>query len=106
MATEKKFVGKGVKFGEYEQISINVCLEDMKPGFRKAVNGKHYINLVVTKMKEKDKNGKTHTVYIDQWEKKTPEQVGSQKETIKELDEQYGPAHVEESPISTDEVPF
>jgi hypothetical protein len=104
MATEKKFVGKGVKFGEYEQISINVCLEDMKPGFRKAVNGKHYINLVVTKMKEKDKNGKTHTVYVDQWEKTTDESKKASAESEKELTEQYGPAGGQET--GADNIPF
>ena len=102
MAKEKVYVGKGLKFGDYDQISFSVCIEDIQQFIQESKsNGKHYINLVIAKMKEKDKNGKTHTVYVDQWEKTSPEAKKASNESTKELNELYGkptaPKTVEEA---------
>ena len=106
MAKEKIYVGKGLKFGEYDQVSFSVCMEDIKEYIKQSnTNGKHYINLVIAKMKEKDKNGKTLTVYIDQWEKTSPEAREASKESTKELNEMYGQPPEEEKVIN-DDVPF
>lgn len=112
MAKEKVYVGKGLKFGEYDQVSFSVCIEDIQAYIKQsASNGKHYVNLVIVKMKEKDKNGKTHTVYVDQWEKTTAEAKKASAESTNELDELYGkpggvPKEPEASEISTDDIPF
>ena len=91
----KEYVGNGLKFGEYDQVAISFALEDVEKYAKKAKNGKHYINLVVSALREKNQWGKTHTVYIDQWEKKTEEEVVASVATEKELTEQYGPAQKE-----------
>jgi len=114
MAREKIYVGKGLKFGEYDQVSFSVEMEKIKPFIKESKsNGLHYINLVIVKMKEKDKNGKTHTVYIDQWEKTSPEAKKASNESTKELNEMYGApgAHeeiavVEDSPKEDFDIPF
>jgi hypothetical protein len=111
MAKDKVFVGQGIKFGQYDQLSFSICMEDVKPFMKKsATNGKHYVNLVIAKMKEKNKNGKTHTVYVDQWEKHTEEAKAASAESQKELEDMYGkPAPVGPAfpgEISTDDIPF
>lgn len=48
-------------------ISISICLSDIpKDRIKVADNGKKYINLAVTRMKEPDKYEQTHTVFISQ----------------------------------------
>lgn len=48
-------------------ISISVCLSDIpKDRIKAADNGKKYINLAVTRMKEPDKYEQTHTVFVSQ----------------------------------------
>lgn len=48
-------------------ISISICLSDIpKDRIKAADNGKKYINLAVTRMKEPDKYEQTHTVFISQ----------------------------------------
>lgn len=91
MTKPKVYVGNGTKFSDFDQVSISICLEDIESYAKPAKNGKHYIGLVVLALKEKNQWGKTHTVYVDQWEKKTPEEVGVAKATQQELSEQYGP---------------
>lgn len=48
-------------------ISISICLSDIpKDRIKAADNGKKYINLAVTRMKEPDKYEQTHTVFVSQ----------------------------------------
>ena len=48
-------------------ISISICLSDIpKDRIKAANNGKKYINLAVTRMKEPDKYEQTHTVFVSQ----------------------------------------
>ncbi len=48
-------------------ISISICLSDIpKDRIKAANNGKKYINLAVSKMKEPDQYEQTHTVFISQ----------------------------------------
>jgi hypothetical protein len=103
MAKEKIYVGKGLKFGEYDQVSFSVEMEKIKPFIKESKsNGLHYINLVIVKMKEKDKNGKTHTVYVDQWEKTSPEARKASNDSTKELNEMYGGPATEEIAVVED----
>ena len=68
MENKNIYVGSGKKFGKFDNISISICLEDVKPFMTKSEkNGKHYVNLVVAEMKEANKWGKTHSVSIDNW---------------------------------------
>ncbi len=87
---EKIYVGKGQKFGQYDQIAISFALEDVKEHAQLSQNGKNYIRLVVAKMKSPDQRGKTHTVYIDQFEKKTDQEKQEEKAYKEEMG-QYGP---------------
>ena len=48
-------------------ISISICLSDIpKDRIKAADNGKKYINLAVTRMKEPDRYEQTHTVFVSQ----------------------------------------
>ena len=68
---EKKdriYCGSGKEVGQYGQISIGVCLTDIpKEHMTKAKNGKFYVNLKVSKKKQADQFGKTHSVEVDTW---------------------------------------
>lgn len=50
-----------------EMINVSICLTDIpKEAVTLAKNGKKYINIIVSKRKEKDQYGSTHTVFISQ----------------------------------------
>ena len=64
---EKIYVGSGKEFGQYGDINIDICLSDLPAEWRKKSekNGKIYIKLTVSKKKEKDQYGKTHSVSVN-----------------------------------------
>jgi len=64
---EKIYVGSGKEFGQYSDINIDICLSDLpKEWIKKSdKNGKSYIKLTVSKKKEVDKYGKTHSVSVN-----------------------------------------
>ena len=64
----KEYVGKGKTFGKFEQVKIGLKLADLK------ANDRGWVNLVVAKMKEPDKYGNTHMVYVDDYDPKKKEE--------------------------------
>ena len=65
---EKIWVGHGKEFGNYGDINISVCLDDIPSAHKQTgKNGKTYLNLVVSKKREADQWGKTHSVRVDTW---------------------------------------
>jgi hypothetical protein len=66
MNEPKIYVGKGKK-SNYG-IKVSICLSDLPAEhITTANNGKKYINLEVSEMKQPDQWGKTHTVTVDTW---------------------------------------
>ena len=66
MSKEKKYVGNGKaiegKFGTFFNLSLNINdLNKIEP------NEKGYIKITMSKLKEPDKNGNTHTVYENEY---------------------------------------
>lgn len=48
-------------------IKISICLSDLpKDKITTAVNGKKYVDLIVSERREPSKYGDTHTIYIPQ----------------------------------------
>lgn len=77
MNTDKIWVGSGKEFGNYGDINISVCLDDIPSAHRQtSKNGKVYLNLVVSKKREPDQWGKTHSVRVDTWK---PDQAPAQQ---------------------------
>ena len=72
---EKIYVGKGRKkttqYGEL--ITINLSLDNIPDQFVRKVNGKRYVNLTVTEMKNPDPHGNTLTVKVDTFVKRQKE---------------------------------
>ena len=64
---EKIYVGTGKEFGQYGDVNIDICLSDLpKDWIKKSEkNGKSYIKLTVSKRKEADKYGNSHTVIVN-----------------------------------------
>ena len=62
MSKDKKYVGNGKaiegKFGTFFNLSLNIY--DLN---KIEANEKGYIKITMSKLKEPDKNGNTHTVY-------------------------------------------
>ena len=59
----KHYIGKGTT-SKYDAISCSICLDDLNGLIATANNGKKYINFTVTPMKNPDKYGKTHTIFV------------------------------------------
>ena len=67
---EKIYCGKAVErtnqWGQY--FSVNLCLTDIpEEHVRTLDNGKRYVNLKITEMRQPDDRGNTHTVLVDTW---------------------------------------
>lgn len=67
MSKEKIYVGSGKEFGQYGDINISINLSDLPKEFINEYKGKKYINLTVSKKREKDEFGKTHAVTVNTW---------------------------------------
>ncbi|OGZ04953.1 MAG: hypothetical protein A2845_04435 [Candidatus Lloydbacteria bacterium RIFCSPHIGHO2_01_FULL_49_22] len=63
---EKIYVGKGKVVGQYGNISFSVELDALQPHAFE-YNGKRYVKLIMSQMRQPDQYGKTHTVQIDTW---------------------------------------
>ena len=64
---EKIYVGTGKEFGQYGDVNIDICLSDLPKEWivKSEKNGKSYIKLTVSKKKEVDKYGNSHTVTVN-----------------------------------------
>ena len=77
----KNYIGKG-KSAKYGIINFSICVSDIpKEEIKLASNGKKYLNLCIGEMKEPDKYGKTHTIWIDDFK---PEPKAEPKMTTNE----------------------
>lgn len=78
---DKIYVGSGKesKFG----VKINVCLDELfayaKDNIDPAKNGKKYIRLEVTRRKNEDDHGNTHSVSVDTWKPDKKEENKQEK---------------------------
>ena len=72
----KHYIGKG-KEGNFDSINCSICLDDIKQFVFTGSNGKQYISFTVAPMREADKFGKTHTLYV--WDEKEKAQNQTKK---------------------------
>lgn len=88
--SDKIYVGKGKKVGQYEIISASICIDDILPHAVKSdKNGKRYVNIDISQMRSPDQWGKTHTISINEWKpdpSKAKTQENQQPEKKEEID--------------------
>ena len=78
--SDKKYCGSGKEFGKYGDINVTINLSDITKDMITEYEGKKYLRVVVSKKREKDKFGKTHSVYLNEWkpeEKSSPDNSNS-----------------------------
>lgn len=64
----KIYCGSGKAFGNYGQIGISLCLDDLPSDYvTTSKNGKRYINLKLSPKQGTDQYGKTHYLEVDTW---------------------------------------
>ena len=62
------FCGSGKKADKYDIINISLCLSKLPKEFiTKGTDGREYIKLKISAMREPDKYGNTHSVEINTW---------------------------------------
>jgi len=68
MSTEKtrEYVGKGVKAGNFDLINISISKSKLEDHWFE-YEGEHYIKLTVGGLRETDKYGKTHSVWVNDY---------------------------------------
>lgn len=69
MSNEKKYIGSGKQVGEYDMINVSISEDKVKDHWFE-YKGQRYLKITVAKRKEADQYGKTHTVFIDEYEPK------------------------------------
>ena len=80
MSEDKVYCGSGKTFGQYGQIGIDICYEDIpKEYWKKGKNGKHYIKLNVCAKREQDQYGNTHYVAVNTWKPDGGQQSNNQQ---------------------------
>jgi len=68
MANEKIYCGSGKSNPQYDMVNIDVCIEKIPKEFISTdKNGNTWLKLTVSKRKETDQYGKTHTVTVNTW---------------------------------------
>lgn len=90
MDNKPNYIGGKFKVitGKYDDMyAISLCLEDLQKIATESKNGKHYAKIKVTKKKEVDQWGNTHTMVEDTWK---PEKREEERE----------------EPINPSDVPF
>lgn len=87
---ERLFVGKGVKANNYDLINISIAESKISPHWFE-YNGERYVKLTVGALREVDKFGKTHSVWINDYK---PDSL-NQNNTLK----------MEKAPLE-DDMPF
>jgi hypothetical protein len=66
--SDKKYVGTGRQAPNGLEI-VNISISESKvKEFWTEYNGERYLRLGVSKKREADQYGKTHSVYIDEWQ--------------------------------------
>lgn len=64
----KIFCGSGKHIGNFGNIAINLCIDDIPPQFIDvSKNGKRYVNLKVCNKKNIDQYGNSHYVEVNTW---------------------------------------
>jgi len=56
---DKTYVGKARELGKYGDMKLSIKHDQLVP------NDKGYVAVIMSRMKEPDKYGNTHTVYLD-----------------------------------------
>ena len=110
----KIFVGSGKSFGNYGGINISLCQEDLQEHWKQSSkNGKHYINLTISKKKNTDQYGNTHYVAVNTYQGKggnSREEKVEEEKIQEEIDkEEFGNntcSEEEEEEINPDDIPF
>ena len=103
---DKIYLGSGKEIGKYGNIAISMAIEDLEQYSKPAKNGKHYINLIVSKKKEKDKWGKTHYVALDNYNPKE-EKEKTEEEEIPTIEDDVMPQSTGDyADVEMKDIPF
>ncbi len=95
--SERIYVGRGKRFGIFGQISFTINLETVScHAFE--YEGKTYVKLILSEMRQPDKFGKTHSVQVDTWKPNTTKENSPS-------DIQHTPSQHQDE-INPEEIPF
>lgn len=82
MSQDKIYVGNGKENEQYGFVNFSVCLTDLPQEHVTEFKGKKYINLTVSKKRETDQYGKTHTVTVNTWKPEGQAQSSGKDEDL------------------------
>jgi|TARA_E500000318_G_scaffold61347_2_gene56931 hypothetical protein len=86
--SDKKYVGTGRQAPNGLEI-VNISISESKvKDFWTEYNGERYLRLGVSKKREADQYGKTHSVYIDEWQPSSNNNQ-SKAEPVKVADDDF-----------------
>jgi hypothetical protein len=108
MAEQKIYVGSGKEWGQYGNVGITVCVDDITPHVFE-YNGKHYVKLNVSKKQQTDQYGKTHSVSVDTWKPEQKEETKKwtpKPQTQAQIDEMKNKVTVEYPEEDLGDLPF
>jgi hypothetical protein len=87
--SDKKYVGTGRQAPNGMEI-VNISIAESKvKEFWSEYNGERYLRLGVSKKREADQYGKTHSVYIDEWQPTSNNNNQSNAEPVKVADDDF-----------------
>ena len=116
MNEDKIFIGSGkiIKTNHgFEFLSQSICQEDSEGYWKKAKNGKHYLNFSAVPKKNPDQYGNTHYLAINTYEGKNGNNREEEKVEEEKLQEEIDKEELknntcseEEEEINPDDIPF
>jgi hypothetical protein len=100
--SDKTFVGKGRKVGQYGNVAFSVCIDDVESSIFE-YNGKRYVKLMVGEMRQADSFGKTHNVWLDDFKPDPSKRREAPQTSQKAPQEVEYPA---DDQINPEDIPF
>lgn len=100
---DKTYIGKGKSIGQYGNVAINICLSDIPPHAISEFKGKQYVKLVIGHMRSPDDKGRTHTVWVDDWQPDPNRRQSAPQEPVQPSTEATYP---DDDQINPEDIPF
>jgi hypothetical protein len=100
---DKTYIGKGKAIGQYGNVAINICLSDIPSHAVSEFKGKQYVKLVISQMRSQDEKGRTHTVWVDDWQPDPNRKQSAPQETTQQPTTD---ANQDDDQINPEDIPF
>lgn len=96
----KVYVGKGKQVKQFDGVNVTLDYDALAP-YVYEYNGKKYVNVLVSRLRQPDSYGKTHTAQCDDWKPDASQAKSTTNEVAPETQTQP-----ENGEVDPNDIPF